>query len=171
MAEIIAAVAVASSFVQLVEFGSKAVKVVQRLKEFHDMCKKVPEAFRAIQSQLPLLMAAIELLKTSIDGKPIGEPLNNALFSVVKGCEDQLCRLDEILSSTLPRNNSWMEKSKKAILSVKLEPEFKKVFDNIRGYTATLSFYQSTVTSKLQELAATGMIRVCQLECYSLKTS
>ena len=87
MAEIIAGVAVASSFVQLVDFGSKAVKVVKRLKEFGDQCKDAPESFRAIQNQLPLLMAAVELLKTSMDGKPVGDSLNDVLSSVLDGCK------------------------------------------------------------------------------------
>jgi hypothetical protein len=158
MAEIIAGVGVASSVVQLIDFGSKAIKVLKRLKEFGDQCKDVPESFRAIQSQLPLLAAAIDLLKTSIEGKLIADPLNNVISSVLKGCEDQLSKLDDILSRTLPKNNSWMEKGKKAVTSVKLEHEFKKVSDNIRGYISTLGFYQSIVTFRLQELATMGRV-------------
>jgi hypothetical protein len=164
MAEIIAGVAVASSFVQLVDFGSKAVKVLKRLKEFGEQCKDVPESFRAIQNQLPLLMAAVELLKTTINGKSVGGSLNDVLSSVLDGCEKQLSKLNEIASRTMPKNNSLKEKGKTAILSVKLETDFKKVSDNIRGYIATIGFYQSVATSRSQELAAMGIIRTCLLE-------
>jgi hypothetical protein len=42
-------VGLASSVVQLVDFGSKAVKVLKRLKEFREQYRDVPEVFRAIQ--------------------------------------------------------------------------------------------------------------------------
>src|ERR1700743_1695168 len=141
MAEIIAGVGVASSFVQLVDFGLKAVAVLKRLKDLSDQSKDVPSSFREVQSQLPLLVAAIDLLKATIKDKSLGHSLNDVLASVLDGCEKQLSKLDEIFSRTLPKNNSWRERGTSAILSVKLEPEFKKVSDNIRSYISTIGFY------------------------------
>ena len=66
MAEFIAAVGVASSFVALIDCGSK---IVARLIEYQSMCGSVPEVFRGIHTQLPLLLACVKETELAADEK------------------------------------------------------------------------------------------------------
>jgi len=57
MVEPLAAVGVAASVIQLFDFTTK---VVSRLEEFRSNVQEVPESFRQVYDQLPVLSATLE---------------------------------------------------------------------------------------------------------------
>ena len=150
MAEVIAGVAVASSFIQLIDFGSK---IIRRLYEYQSASRELPKVFRSLQDQLPLLIQTLEQIKTTVDKKPnlnadpSADSLKIALSHVVRGCQKQLELLDNILEKTLPQSDSWRERSKKAIVSVTKESEFKRISASIREYVNTLTFYHTVASN------------------------
>jgi hypothetical protein len=150
MAEVIAGVAIASSFIQLIDFG---YKIVRRLNEYKSNSRELPKGFRELQNQLPLLVETLEKIKTlfdknlNLDSDPSAQSLKLSLSSAVGGCQKQLELLDQILGKMVPHTDSWRERSKKALLSVTQESEIKKVSANVREYVNTLTFY-FTIASK-----------------------
>jgi hypothetical protein len=63
MAEAAAVIGLVSAIVQLVQFGSK---IVNRLDEFQSNVGQVPQTFRDIKNQLPLLLNALRRTKKDV---------------------------------------------------------------------------------------------------------
>jgi hypothetical protein len=150
MAEFIAGVAIASSFIQVIHFGTR---IARRLHEFQSGTRELPKALRGLQDQLPLLVKTLDQIKTTFDKQPdleadpAADSLKMALSYAVKGCQRQLELLDQILEKTLPQSDSWRERSKKAILSVTQESEVKRISAILRDYVNTLSFYHTVAAN------------------------
>ena len=61
MAEAVAAISLLASIVSLIEFGGKAAT---RLQEFSVRTGEIPESFRVMSEQLPLLLITLQQLHT-----------------------------------------------------------------------------------------------------------
>jgi hypothetical protein len=83
MAEVIATVALASSIVQLVDFGCK---VVSRLNEFQSSQKDTPKTYRQIETELPLLLDILNKSREAIDVGLIKQETAKVLLPVMEGC-------------------------------------------------------------------------------------
>jgi hypothetical protein len=150
MAEGFAAVGVAASIVQLVDF---CAKVVRRLEQFHSATGEIPKSLRHINAELPVLGTTLDRIRQVVEADSVNNATKGALISVIDGCHTQIEQLDAILVKTLPvANDSWRTKSKKAIVSLHQDDKVESITKVLRNYVATLTFYHTAVSSTLRPL-------------------
>ncbi|PVH92411.1 hypothetical protein DM02DRAFT_277099 [Periconia macrospinosa] len=155
MAEVLAAVGVVASIVQLVDFSTR---VVSRLDEFYSVAKEVPKSFRHVKTELPLLRTTLEQLKAAIDTTPVADSSKKALLPVIAGCTEQVKQLDIILEKTLPEtNDSWTKKAKKAVVSLHNDAKVESITKALRNYIGILTFYYAAASSTLQPLTGRSL--------------
>jgi N-terminal domain on NACHT_NTPase and P-loop NTPases len=63
MAEALAVVTVVSSIITLVDFSSK---VLHRLNDFQSSCGEIPETFKQVKKELPILLATLDHTKVAV---------------------------------------------------------------------------------------------------------
>ena len=121
MAEALAVIGLVSAIVQFVEFSSK---IIERLNEFQSSIDKVPQTFRDLKIQLPLLRETLKKTKTHAEAGFIDTDIQTAILNVVKGCQEQVELLDNILAKTLPvTGDSRIRRGVKAFSSVGQEKD------------------------------------------------
>jgi N-terminal domain on NACHT_NTPase and P-loop NTPases len=145
MAEALAIVGLVSSIVQFVDFSSK---IVHRLNEFHASLDEVPESFRDIKIELPLLVDTLERTKKQTEDGCFSKNTQEAICSVIKGCQLQIERLNDVLEETLPTkgDSSW-RRGKKAFSSIVQEKKVQQITTTFRNYVQTLTYHQATGSS------------------------
>lgn len=145
MAEALAIVGLISSIVQFVDFSSK---IVDRLNEFQSSLDEVPKSFRDIKIELPLLVDTLERTKKQTEDGCFSKNTQVAIWSVVKGCQLQVKRLNDVLEETLPtRSDSSWRRGKKALLSIGQEKNVQQITTTFRNYVQTLTYHQATGSS------------------------
>src|SRR2546430_15314895 len=125
MAEALPIVGLVAAIVQFVDFSSK---IVHRLNEFHCSLEEVPKSFREIKTELPLLIDTLERTKKQTEDGCFSKNTQEAVGSVVKGCQLQLKQLYEILEETLPAkgDSSW-RRGRKALSSIGQESKVQQI--------------------------------------------
>jgi hypothetical protein len=148
MAEALAVIGLVSAIVQFVEFSSK---VIERLNEFQSGIDEVPQTFRDLKIQLPLLRETLKKTKTHAEAGFVDTDIQTAVLNVVKGCQEQVELLDSILVKTLPvTGDSRIRRGAKAFSSVGQEKDVQKIVARIQQYQVSLIHYQtSPVTQAL----------------------
>ncbi|KAF2738596.1 hypothetical protein EJ04DRAFT_41219, partial [Polyplosphaeria fusca] len=160
MAEVLAAVGVVASIVQLVDFSTR---VVSRLDEFCSVAKEIPKSFRHLKTELPLLTTTLEQLKDAIDTTSAVDSSKKVLLPVIAGCTEQVEQLDAILKKTLPEaNDSWGVKDKKAIVSLHNDAKVESITKALRNYVGILTFYYAAASSTLQPLIDAKLCKIRQ---------
>lgn len=150
MAEAVAAVGLAASIVQLVGVGGR---ILGRLNEFHSKLDSIPESFKHIKSQLPLLLDTLQGMQGAIGTGLIRNDTEEVLLPVVNGCREQITLLGEVIDKILPTSNdSWAKKSKKAISSLLQDSNVEKISSTIGNYLQVLTFYHAAARSTLDPL-------------------
>jgi hypothetical protein len=145
MAEALAIVGLVSSIVQFVDFS---LKIVHRLNEFHSSLDEVPKSFRDIKIELPLLVDALDRTKKQTEDGCFSKNAQEAIWSVVKGCQSQVEQLNDVLEETLPTkgDSSW-RRGKKAFSSISQEKKVQQITTTFRNYVQTLTYHQATGSS------------------------
>jgi hypothetical protein len=150
MAEALATVSVVASIVQLVDFS---IKVVRRIEEFRSDAGEIPEVFRHINTEIPLMTATLEQIQKALSMGSIGDGTKNALLSVIGGCHEQVTQLDTILAKTLPDfDDNWRKRSKKALISLSKDADVKSITKILHNYIRILTFYCAAASSTLQPI-------------------
>jgi hypothetical protein len=150
MAEALAVVGIVANIAQLVDFGSK---VLHRLDEYQSKLGDVPESFRHIKLELPVLLDTLQGTKTAITTGLISHESEKPLLPAINGCHEQIASLDNIISKILPASSdSWAKRRQKAIRSLRYDARVEKLVKIIRGYVQTLTFHAAS-SSKWQPLA------------------
>lgn len=154
MAEAIAAIAVASSIVQLVDFGSK---LVSRLNEFQSSLEDTPKSFRQIKDELPLLLDILNKTKEAVDAGLVKQETATALLPVIKRCREQVDLLDTVLTKILPaKGDSRMKRGKKAISSSLFQDDkVDRITSSTQRNVHLLTLYHAAASSTLKP--KTGM--------------
>jgi N-terminal domain on NACHT_NTPase and P-loop NTPases len=136
MAEAFAIVGLASAIVQFVDFSTK---IIQRLDEFKSRVGEVPQTFRDLKIQLPLLRDTLKRAKAEAEVGLIDADTQRAVLDVVEGCRLQVQRLNEILIKTLPTpaDSRW-RLGMKAFSSVGQERDVREIIDRIQRYQISL---------------------------------
>ena len=108
----------------------------------------VPETFRLIKVQLPLILDTLQQTKDQADARQINEETAKALKAVVDECIATVQQLDEILTKALPnsRDSSW-QKYRKALSSLAQDRKIAQLQASIERYIPILTFYQTVVIS------------------------
>ena len=87
MAEALAIVGLVSAIVQFVDFSAKTL---ERLKQFRSKAQDIPEAFREISNQLPLLLADLQHTRTEAEAGRLNQAMLDPVLAVIKGCQAQV---------------------------------------------------------------------------------
>src|SRR5258707_1192430 len=114
MAEALAVIGIVSSIIQIVEFSAT---VVERLNDFTSSIGEVPRAFRHIQTELPLIIDGLRRIQNQAQSGSVEKATTDAVRPVLKDCQREITRLQNILDKTVPSvgASSW-DRRKKAIL-------------------------------------------------------
>jgi hypothetical protein len=149
MAEALAAVGIIANIIQVVDFGSRVLK---RLEEYQSKLGEIPEAFRHIKAELPVLLDALQQTKAAIDTGSLRDETKNALLPATEGCGLQIKALDDIIAEVLPAlDDSWAKRSKKAFRSLRHDAKVKKITVVVRGYVQTLTYHSAASSSLLKD--------------------
>ena len=155
MAEALAVVGVVASIVQLVDFGSK---VLIRLNEFQSSVGEIPKTFQHIKAELPVLLDTLERTKTAIQTGSVRDETKKALLPAIDGCRTQIELLNIVIGKVLPLSgDSWREKSRKAVSSLRQDGKVRKIRTDLQGYIQTLTYYHAATSSTLQPPIRTSL--------------
>jgi hypothetical protein len=150
MAEALVVVGTVASIVQLVDFGSK---VLLRLNEFQSSIGEIPKSFQHIKAELPVLLDTLEKTKTAIETGSVQDETKKALLPAIDGCRTQIEVLDILIRKVLPlSHDSWRERSRKAVSSLRQDGKVKKIRTDLQGYIQTLTYYHAAASSTLRPL-------------------
>lgn len=150
MAEALVVVGTVASIVQLVDFGSK---VLLRLNEFQSSIGEIPKSFQHIKAELPVLLDTLEKTKTAIETGSVQDETKKALLPAIDGCRTQIEVLDILIRKALPlSHDSWRERSRKAVSSLRQDGKVKKIRTDLQGYIQTLTYYHAAASSTLRPL-------------------
>ncbi|KAL9086085.1 MAG: hypothetical protein Q9165_007297 [Trypethelium subeluteriae] len=139
MAEALAVVSIVANIVQLVDFGSCVLK---RLEEYQFKLGDIPEAFRHIKAELPVLLDALQETQSRIDAGSVREETKKALLPAIEGCRVQIRLLDDVISKVIPAaSDSWIRRGGKAVRSLHYDAKVERLTVVIRGYIQTLMYH------------------------------
>jgi hypothetical protein len=142
MAEAVAALSLAASIIQVIDFGSK---LIVRLKDFRSSIVEAPKAFRDVLVQLSLILDTLEPTRLQVESGAVDKTTQDALLSVVQGCYVQIAELHRVLAKVMPEKaDSSLQRSKKALQSVGYEKTIKEISSTLRNYVQTLKYHQAT---------------------------
>jgi hypothetical protein len=141
MAEGLAAVGVATSIIQIVQFSAEAIS---RLQQFHSDVSDIPDSLNQISHELPLLQSILARMSHAVSCQTIDAGTEKALATVLNGCQLQIESLNALLGKLTPaaKDTSWA-RSKKAFSSLLHDNKVERITNTIRNYIATLTFYQT----------------------------
>jgi len=147
MAEALAVVGIVANIVQLVDFGSNVLK---RLEEYQSKLGDIPESFRHIKAELPVLLDALRQTQSVIDAGSMQNESKNALLPAIEGCKVQIQLLDEAILKALPAlSDSWIKRGGKALKSFRYDAKVERITAVIRGYIQTLTYHATTSSGLL----------------------
>ena len=149
MGEAFAIIGLVAAIVGLVDFSTK---VIERLSDFTSKTDDVPEAFRAINTQLPLFSNTLQQVQAQAKKGYIDVPTAKALTTVVVNSINLTTTLEAILEKTLPgRNATAFQKRLAALKSLGKDKEVLKCRDQLESNIGLLVFYQTTHQSGVGE--------------------
>lgn len=144
MAEALAVIGIAANIVQLVDFGTR---LLDRLETYKNQVDRIPEAFRHVKTELPVLLDALRRTQSAID-HGVHDDTKSALIPAIEGCKAQITLLDDIIVKALPSpTDSRFRRSGKAIQSLLYDTKVETITSVIRGYVQTLIFHAATSVS------------------------
>jgi hypothetical protein len=115
---------------------------LRRLDDFQSSLGEIPKTFQHVKAELPVLLDALKQTKGAISAGSISEETKRALLPAIDGCREQVELLDTIILKTLPLpGDSWREKSKKALSSVRHDSKVKKIRAILQSYVQTLTYH------------------------------
>ena len=145
MAEALTVVGAIASTIQLIDFTTK---VFDRLNDYIHHTNEVPETLREIKLYLPLFIETLQRVQTFIDFGYFNPKTSSVLKDFIDESYSQMVLLDSLLLKMTPdEGDSRMQRSRKAIFSLKEEKALRKIFKNLSGYIEKLLLFQSSVTS------------------------
>jgi hypothetical protein len=154
MAEALAVVGIVANIIQLVNFGSRVLK---RLEEYQSKLGDIPEVFRHIKAELPVLLDALRQTKAAIDAGYMQDDSKKALIPAIEGCGIQIQSLDNVIVKALPAlGDSWATRGRKALRSFRYDAKVEKITAVVRGYIQTLTYHAAT-SSTLRPLAGIAL--------------
>jgi ankyrin repeat protein len=131
------AIGLASSVVQFIDFG---LKVVKRLDEFNSRNPgEVPRSLQTIATQLPLLINALNRVKTDSAIKNLDFDTKCILRGMVSGCLTQIVEVDKMMNEiSLAPGDSFKVKAKKVFTSLKYDDKVRDIERNLHTYISVL---------------------------------
>ncbi|KAF2194645.1 TPR domain protein [Zopfia rhizophila CBS 207.26] len=156
MAEALAVVGIVANIVQLVDFGSRVLK---RLEEYQSKRGDIPEPFRHIKAELPVLLDALRQTQSAIHAGSMRDESKRALLPAVEGCGVQIRLVDDVIAEALPASSdSWVRRGRKALASLRYNAKVEKITTVVRGYIQTLTYHAAASLRPLAERNLPGPI-------------
>ena len=142
MAEAVLAIGLASSIIQLIDYGSRVIK---RLKYFSSSVESLPAAFRNVQITLPLILDILRRTRQQIDFGEVNHETQAALQPLLEGCTLEVRRLEDILAGLLPQtSDSPFKKTSKAVSSVLREKKIEGIASALQKFLQVLTCHQAS---------------------------
>lgn len=139
MAEAAAAIGLIASIASLIDLSAK---VVSRLHEF---TSDIPESFRSLSIQLPLLTATLQHIQTQAQAGRLPDDVTKALKAVVDSTFKQVSDVQTCLSHILPLDSaSKLERALKALKSLAKEDKVRQALEKIHKNIDVLVLHQTT---------------------------
>ena len=136
----ISAIGVAASIAQFVNLG---VKVATRLKEYNSASTDVPKSLQHISSQLPLLLSALDRMKTTVEVERVDLDTRCILKGVVSGCKQQVEKIDSIIDRVLHiPGDSLVTKVQKVFVGLKNDAKVLAIEKNLQTYISVLILHR-----------------------------
>ncbi|OQO10695.1 hypothetical protein B0A48_03995 [Cryoendolithus antarcticus] len=147
MADPLSVISAIASVIQLIDFSTK---LLSRLNEYRSKGNELPASFTHIDRQLPLLREILEQSKLGIESQSISDREVKAITPCLKGCGEQIGKLNNILDKIVPElQENVVKRMAKGLRSVWKESEVRDIDDRIGEYVKILSFYCAWSSSKL----------------------
>ena len=148
MMDPLSALSVASSIVQFLDFG---VKVTRRLSEYNNASPKdVPKSLQSINAQLPLLINALNRVKTDIEVEKIDVDTRCILRGVVSGCTALVEQVESIMSKMTPvPGEAFAVKVRKVLASLKNDEKIWAIDKNLQTYISVLILHHVIDSSEV----------------------
>lgn len=133
----ISAIGVAAAVVQFVQFG---MQVAKRLNEFNNANPgEVPRSLQAISTQLPLLLNALNRVKTDSEVNNLNLDTKCILRGVLSGCHVQISEVEAMISEIArSHGDAFKAKIKKVFTSLKYDEKIWEVERNLNTYISVL---------------------------------
>ncbi|MCJ1350617.1 MAG: hypothetical protein MMC33_000598 [Icmadophila ericetorum] len=131
------AIDLASSVVQLVDFG---LKVARRLSDYNNARpREVPKSLQSINSQLPLLLHSLSRLRTETEVERIDVNTKFLLRGVISGCMRLVEEVEDIINklSSIP-GEAFSVKLRKVLSSIKNDGKVQALDRNLETYIQVL---------------------------------
>jgi K+/H+ antiporter YhaU regulatory subunit KhtT len=142
MAETAAAIGLVASIASLIDLSAK---VVSRLHEFTSKTSDIPESFRSLSIQLPLLTATLQHIQAQAQAGRFPDDATKALKAVVDSTFKQVSDVQTCLSHILPLDSaSKVERALKALKSLAKEDKVRQALEKIHKNIGVLVLHQTT---------------------------
>lgn len=140
MAEAVVSIGLASSIIQLIDYSSR---IVMRLRCFSAHMENLPSAFRNVQITLPLILDILKRTTQQIDFGEISQETQEALLPLLKGCRQEVQRLEEILTDLLPHSSDGrFKRTAKALASILKEKKVEGIASALQKLLQVLTCHQ-----------------------------
>lgn len=115
------------------------------LYEVTSRTSDIPESFRSLSIQLPLLAATPQRIQTQAEAGRLPDDVTKALKAVVDNTSEQVSAIQTCLSKILPPDGaSKLERAIKAIKSLAKENEVQQALEKIHKNSDVLVLHQTT---------------------------
>ncbi|KAL9013506.1 MAG: hypothetical protein Q9173_001803 [Seirophora scorigena] len=142
MAEAIAAISFVSAVISLVDTGSR---MLSRLREFSEASQEIPESFKHLNAQLPIVLDALRRTEARANDGLVDKRTQEALVPTIQGCRDRVAGLYDILEDVLPsKTDSSLDRAIKAAKSLSKDRKVQKLLKDIDSYLTSLTFHNTS---------------------------
>ena len=142
MAGAIAIIGFVASIASLVDLSAK---VLSRQRDFASKFSDVPQSFRSLWTQLPLLTTTLNHIKSRAQTRQLSDDVIKALIAVVDSTSEQVFIVHTYLSQVLLGNNaSKTERALKALKSLAKENKIQEALEKIHKSNDLLVLHQTT---------------------------
>ncbi|KAL8959796.1 MAG: hypothetical protein Q9193_003399 [Seirophora villosa] len=142
MAEAIAAISFVSAIISLVDTGSR---MLSRLREFSEASQEIPESFKHLNAQLPIVLDALRRTEARANDGLVDKRTQEALVPTIQGCRDRVAGLYDILEDVLPsKTDSSLDRAIKAAKSLSKDRKVQKLLKDIDSYLTSLTFHNTS---------------------------
>ncbi|KAL8762146.1 MAG: hypothetical protein Q9184_001802 [Pyrenodesmia sp. 2 TL-2023] len=142
MAEAVAIISFVSAVVSLVDAGSR---VLSRLNEFNAASSEIPESFKHLNAQLPIVLDGLRRTEARAKAGSVDKRTQEALIPTIQGCRDRVAGLYDILDELLPsQTDSSFDRFIKAAKSLSKDKKVPKLLKDIASYLTSLTFHNTS---------------------------
>lgn len=144
----VTAIGLIASIGTLMDYGGK---LVARLVEYQGSVSGVPQPFKGLEINLPLILDALKRISNQTKDGKVGDETRRGLVPVIVSCHALVKALTEIMTKIVPlATDSMLERGVKAAQSIRKEREIDRLVKQLTEHLSTLVFYSTTCSGLSQ---------------------